>query len=60
MLLISRVEHKDRHHAGHLTLSEEVEMRCEPPQAQLEVSEDVHRITLKNVSLYSILFLKEQ
>jgi hypothetical protein len=31
----------------------------EPPQARLEVSEDMHRIILKNVSLYSILLLKE-
>jgi hypothetical protein len=28
-------------------------------QARLEVSEDTHRITLKNVPLYSILLLKE-
>ncbi len=30
------------------------------PQATLEVSESTHRITLKNVPLYSILLLKEQ
>jgi hypothetical protein len=32
----------------------------ESPQATLEVSESTHRITLKNVPLYSILLLKEQ
>ena len=32
----------------------------EHPQARLEASEDVHRLTLANVPLYSILLLKEQ
>jgi hypothetical protein len=38
----------------------EVFSPCEPPQVELEVSDDVHQLRLKNIPLYSIILLKEQ
>jgi len=38
----------------------EVFSPCEPPQAELEVLGDIHRLALKNIPLYSIILLKEQ
>ena len=40
--------------------SAEVFSPGEPPQLRLEVSDDLHRLGLKNVPLYSIVLLKEQ
>jgi hypothetical protein len=37
----------------------EVFSPCEPPQAELEVSDTIHHLVLKNIPLYSILLLKD-
>jgi hypothetical protein len=37
----------------------EVFSPCEPPQAELEVSDTIHHLALKNIPLYSILLLKD-
>jgi hypothetical protein len=37
----------------------EVFSPCEAPQAELETSDNIHHLVLRNIPLYSILFLKE-